>query len=127
VASGPERGALAAQSKVVARKIEQDRGRNRLHRKCQRSDPALHGVAARGARRRPTESDPVRQKAFEDRAALCRAVDEEALEKKQEVKPIPPGTLDQILKELNTAAQQAKKTVDPSTTRSRSPTRCWTC
>ena len=36
----------------------------------------------------------------------------EALEKKQEVKPIPPGTLDQILKELNTAAQQAKKTVD---------------
>jgi hypothetical protein len=112
VAPGPERGALAAQSKVVARKIEQTEVEigfiENVNGLIQRYTE-LQREALDGAR---TESDPVRQKAFEDRAALCRAVAEEALEKKQEVKPIPPGTLDQILKELNTAAQQAKKTVD---------------
>jgi len=112
VASGEERVTLAAQSKVVTRKIEQteieigfiEDVNGLIQRYTELQQEALDSAR--------TESDPVRQKAFEDRAALCRAVAEEALEKKQEVKPIPPGTLDQILKELNTAAQQAKKTVD---------------
>ena len=112
MASGPERVALAAQSKLVTRKIEQteiemafiEDVNGLIQRYTELQKAALDSARS--------ESDPVHQKAFEDRAALCEAVALEALEKKQEVKPIPPGTLDTILKELNTAAQQAKKTVD---------------
>src|SRR5204863_220636 len=83
----------AAQSKVVARKIEQTEVEigfiENVNGLIQRYTE-LQREALDGAR---TESDPVRQKAFEERAALCRAVAEGALEKKQEVKPIPPRTV----------------------------------
>jgi hypothetical protein len=111
-ASGPELVALDEQAQRLAKKIEQTeieiafiKDVNGLIQRY----TALQNAAFESAK---TERDPVRKRAFEDRAILCETVALEALEKKQEVKPIPPGALDKILKELNTAAQQAKKTVD---------------
>jgi hypothetical protein len=111
-AIGPELVALDEQAKQVARKIEQTEVEidfiKDVNELVQRYT-ALQNAALESAR---TERDPVRKRAFEDRALLCETVALEALEKKQEVKPIPPGTLDKVLTDLHTAAQQAKKTVD---------------
>jgi hypothetical protein len=111
-AVGPELVALDEQAKQLAKKIEQTEVEigfiQDVNGLVQRYT-VLQNAALESAK---TERDPVRKRAFEDRAVLCETVALEALEKKQEVKPIPPGTLDRILKELNTAAQQAKKTVD---------------
>jgi hypothetical protein len=111
-AVGPKLVALDEQAKQLAKKIEQTEVEigfiQDVNGLVQRYT-VLQNAALESA---GTERDPVRKRAFEDRAILCETVALEALEKKQEVKPIPPGTLDRILKELNTAAQQAKKTVD---------------
>jgi hypothetical protein len=111
-ATGPELLALAEQEQRLEKKIEQTEIEiafiQDVNGLVQRYT-ALQSAAFASAK---TEGDPIRKQAFEDRAILCETVALEALEKKQEVKPIPPGTLDEILKELNTAAQQAKKTVD---------------
>src|SRR5215470_1160105 len=111
VAPVSDLAALAEQEQRLTRKIEQTvieiafiEDVNGLVERY----TALQKAALASAR---IETDPVRQAAFEARALLCETVALEALEKKQQVKVIPPGTLDRILKELNSAAQQAKKTV----------------
>jgi hypothetical protein len=110
-ASGAELDALAGQAKTLAKKIEQTEIEIRCIEDINGLIQQYTGLQAAALESAGAESDPVRKKAFEDRATLCETVVNEALEKKQEVKSIPPDSLRKILADLHQAAQEAKNTV----------------
>lgn len=110
-ASGAELDALAGQAKTLAKKIEQTEIEVRFIEDTNGLIQQYTGLQAAALESAQAENDPVRKKAFEDRATFCETVVDEALEKKQEVKPIPPDSLRRILADLHQAAQEAKNTV----------------
>ena len=57
------------------------------------------------------ETRDERRVAFEERAAFCQTVAEDALDRRTELKPIDQDSLDRCLEELGEAAQRAKDTV----------------
>jgi len=110
-AAGAEAGALAEQRQLLRRKIEQaeieigfiEDVDGLIARYTERQRVALDSARV--------EKDPGRKRAFDERARFCEVVINEALEKKQTVKPLPSGALNEILADLRLAAQEAKDTV----------------
>lgn len=111
LAGAAEAGALAEQRQLLRRKIEQaeieigfiEDVDALIARYTERQRVALDSARA--------EQDPGRKRAFDERARFCEVVINEALEKKQTVKPLPSGALNEILADLRLAAQEAKDTV----------------
>ncbi|HET8578212.1 MAG TPA: hypothetical protein VFO18_14025 [Methylomirabilota bacterium] len=109
--AGAEAGALAEQRQLLRRKIEQaeieigfiEDVDGLIARYTERQRVALERARA--------EQDPARKRVFDERARFCEVVINEALEKKQTVKPLPSGALNEILADLRRAAQEAKDTV----------------
>jgi|SRR5215468_36882 len=110
-ASGAELDTLAAQAKTLAKKIEQTEIEIRFIGDINGLIQQYTGLQAAALESARAENDPIRRRAFEDRATLCETVVNEALEKKQEVKPIAQDSLQRILSDLHQAAQEAKNTV----------------
>jgi hypothetical protein len=111
LAGAAEAGALAEHRQLLRRKIEQaeieigfiEDVDGLIARYTERQRVALDSARA--------EKDPGRKRAFDERARFCEVVINEALEKKQTVKPLPSGALNEILADLRLAAQEAKDTV----------------